>query len=158
FGASPRHLAALARPPIRPRRRDARHDRTASERASTPAPVLQETAGPTRFMHRLARRTGEKCLRHRPSRTSYPQKPAKIAGLLQVEYCIRLYVVILFAGGGKHVHRTRTGATRATWRVEMATKAAGKQNVVTLKHLAAALAESHEVPKKKSVEILTDLV
>ena len=40
----------------------------------------------------------------------------------------------------------------------MATKAAGKQNVVTLKHLAAALAEVHEVPKKKSVEILTDLV
>ena len=40
----------------------------------------------------------------------------------------------------------------------MATKAPGKQNVVTLKHLAAALAEVHEVPKKKSVEILTDLV
>ena len=40
----------------------------------------------------------------------------------------------------------------------MATKAAAKQNVVTLKHLAAALADSHEVPKKKSVEILTDLV
>ena len=40
----------------------------------------------------------------------------------------------------------------------MATKAPGKQNVVTLKHLAAALAEIHEVPKKKSVEVLTDLV
>ena len=40
----------------------------------------------------------------------------------------------------------------------MATKPAGKQNVVTLKHLAAALAEIHEVPKKKSVEVLTDLV
>ncbi len=40
----------------------------------------------------------------------------------------------------------------------MATKAAAKQNVVTLKHLAATLADSHEVPKKKSVEILTDLV
>ena len=40
---------------------------------------------------------------------------------------------------------------------EMATKTA-KQNVVTLKHLAATLAESHEVPKKQSVEMLTDLV
>ncbi len=40
----------------------------------------------------------------------------------------------------------------------MATKAAAKQNVVTLKHLAANLADSHELPKKKSVEMLTDLV
>jgi DNA-binding protein HU-beta len=40
----------------------------------------------------------------------------------------------------------------------MATKAAAKQTVVTLKHLAASLAESHEVPKKQSVEMLTDLV
>ena len=40
----------------------------------------------------------------------------------------------------------------------MATKAAAKQNVVTLKHLAAALADSHEVPKKKSIEFMTDLV
>jgi DNA-binding protein HU-beta len=40
----------------------------------------------------------------------------------------------------------------------MATKAAGKQTVVTLKHLAAALAESHELPKKTAVEVLTDMV
>ena len=29
---------------------------------------------------------------------------------------------------------------------------------VTLKHLAAAIADSHELPKKKAVEVLTDLV
>jgi len=40
----------------------------------------------------------------------------------------------------------------------MATKAAAKQTVVTLKHLAASLADTHEVPKKKAVEVLTDLV
>ncbi len=40
----------------------------------------------------------------------------------------------------------------------MATKAAAKQTVVTLKHLAAALADSHEVPKKQAVEMLTSLV
>ena len=40
----------------------------------------------------------------------------------------------------------------------MATKAASKQTVVTLKHLAAALAENHEVPKKTAVEMLTDMV
>ncbi len=40
----------------------------------------------------------------------------------------------------------------------MATKAAAKQTVVTLKHLAASLAETHEIAKKQSVEILTDLV
>jgi DNA-binding protein HU-beta len=41
----------------------------------------------------------------------------------------------------------------------MATKpATAKQNVVTLKHLAAALAENHELPKKATVDVLTDLV
>ena len=40
----------------------------------------------------------------------------------------------------------------------MATKVAGKQTVVTLKHLAAALAETHEVPKKTAVEMLTNMV
>jgi DNA-binding protein HU-beta len=40
----------------------------------------------------------------------------------------------------------------------MATKPATKQNVVTLKHLAAALAESHEIPKKAAVDVLTDMV
>jgi DNA-binding protein HU-beta len=33
-----------------------------------------------------------------------------------------------------------------------------KQNTVSLKHLAAALAESHEMPKKKGEAILGDLV
>ena len=40
----------------------------------------------------------------------------------------------------------------------MAAKTGTKQTVVTLKHLAATLADSHEVPKKKAVEVLTDLV
>lgn len=41
-----------------------------------------------------------------------------------------------------------------------ATKSAksGKVETVTLKHLAAALAEAHEIPKKQSVEILNDLI
>ena len=33
-----------------------------------------------------------------------------------------------------------------------------KQNVVTLKHLAADLGESHELSKKVATEVLTDLV
>jgi DNA-binding protein HU-beta len=37
-------------------------------------------------------------------------------------------------------------------------KAAAAQATVTLKHLAAALAESHEMAKKQSELILTDLV
>jgi DNA-binding protein HU-beta len=37
-------------------------------------------------------------------------------------------------------------------------KAAAAQATVTLKHLAAALAESHEIAKKQSELILTDLV
>ena len=40
----------------------------------------------------------------------------------------------------------------------MAAKTGTKQTVVTLKHLAAAIADLHEVPKKKAVEVLTDLV
>ncbi len=32
------------------------------------------------------------------------------------------------------------------------------QTTVTLKHIAAALAESHEIPKKRAEEILSDLV
>jgi DNA-binding protein HU-beta len=40
----------------------------------------------------------------------------------------------------------------------MATAAKAKQNTVSLKHLAAALAESHEMPKKQSEAILNDLV
>ena len=39
-----------------------------------------------------------------------------------------------------------------------ATAAKPKQNTVSLKHLAAALAESHEMPKKQSEAILGDLV
>ena len=35
---------------------------------------------------------------------------------------------------------------------------AAKQAVVTLKHLAAELAEKHEISKRVSTEILTDLV
>ena len=34
----------------------------------------------------------------------------------------------------------------------------GKVETVTLKHIAAALAEAHQIPKKQSVEILTDMV
>lgn len=34
----------------------------------------------------------------------------------------------------------------------------GKVETVTLKHLAAALAEAHNVPKKQAVEMLTDMV
>jgi DNA-binding protein HU-beta len=40
----------------------------------------------------------------------------------------------------------------------MATAAKAKQNTVSLKHLAAALADSHEIPKKQSEAILNDLV
>ena len=40
----------------------------------------------------------------------------------------------------------------------MATAAKAKQNTVCLKHLAAALAENHEIPKKQSEAILNDLV
>jgi DNA-binding protein HU-beta len=40
----------------------------------------------------------------------------------------------------------------------MATAAKAKQNTVSLKHLAAALAESHEMPKKQAEAILNDLV
>ena len=36
--------------------------------------------------------------------------------------------------------------------------AAKKQNTVSLKHLAATLAENHEIPKKQSEAILNDLV
>jgi DNA-binding protein HU-beta len=40
----------------------------------------------------------------------------------------------------------------------MATAAKAKQNTVSLKHLAAALAENHEMPKKQSEAMLNDLV
>ncbi len=40
----------------------------------------------------------------------------------------------------------------------MATAAKAKQNTVSLKHLAAALAESHELPKKQTEAMLNDLV
>ena len=39
-----------------------------------------------------------------------------------------------------------------------ATAAKPKVNTVSLKHLAAALAEDHEMSKKKSEDILGDLV
>jgi DNA-binding protein HU-beta len=47
--------------------------------------------------------------------------------------------------------------------VKTATKAApkaaaGKQATVTLKHLGAALAEAHEMPKKQAQAILDDMV
>ena len=38
------------------------------------------------------------------------------------------------------------------------TAAKAKQNTVSLKHLAAALAENHEMPKKQSEAVLNDLV
>ncbi len=37
-------------------------------------------------------------------------------------------------------------------------KAPAKVETVTLKHIAASLAETHEIPKKQSVELLEDLV
>lgn len=37
-------------------------------------------------------------------------------------------------------------------------KATAKIETVTLKHIAAALAEAHEIPKKQSVALLEDLV
>jgi len=40
----------------------------------------------------------------------------------------------------------------------MATQKAGTQATVTLKHLAAALAEGHEMPKKQAEGILNDTV
>ena len=47
----------------------------------------------------------------------------------------------------------RAAAKKAT----KATKAV-KQNTVTLKHLGAALAEAHEIPKKQAQEMLDDMV
>jgi DNA-binding protein HU-beta len=38
------------------------------------------------------------------------------------------------------------------------TAAKAKQNTVSLKHLAAALAENHEMPKKQGEAVLNDLV
>jgi DNA-binding protein HU-beta len=40
----------------------------------------------------------------------------------------------------------------------MAKAPAAKQNTVTLKHLGAALAEAHEVPKKQAQAMLEDMV
>lgn len=40
----------------------------------------------------------------------------------------------------------------------MAKAAAAKIETVTLKHIAAALAEAHEMPKKQSIALLEDLV
>ncbi len=40
----------------------------------------------------------------------------------------------------------------------MASKPAAKVDTVTLRHLSAALAESHELPKKQAQAILEDLV
>lgn len=40
----------------------------------------------------------------------------------------------------------------------MATQKAGTPATVTLKHLAASLAESHEIPKKQAETILNDMV
>ena len=37
-------------------------------------------------------------------------------------------------------------------------KATAKIETVTLKHIAAALAEAHEIPKKQSIALLEDLV
>src|SRR6185503_62934 len=46
----------------------------------------------------------------------------------------------------------------ATMATQPATAAKPKVNTVSLKHLAAALAEDHEMPKKQSEAILGDLV
>ena len=50
----------------------------------------------------------------------------------------------------------RAAAKKAT-KATKATKAV-KQNTVTLKHLGAALAEAHEIPKKQAQEMLDDMV
>jgi DNA-binding protein HU-beta len=47
-------------------------------------------------------------------------------------------------------------ATAKTAAAKTAAKA--KQNTVSLKHLAAALAENHELPKKQTEAMLNDLV
>jgi DNA-binding protein HU-beta len=40
----------------------------------------------------------------------------------------------------------------------MAEKSAPKVDTVTLRHLGAALAESHEIPKKQGIAVLEDMV
>jgi DNA-binding protein HU-beta len=40
----------------------------------------------------------------------------------------------------------------------MAEKSAPKVDTVTLRHIGAALAESHELPKKQGIAVLEDLV
>lgn len=49
-----------------------------------------------------------------------------------------------------------TAAKKAT--KAPAKKAAAKVETVTLKHIAATLAEAHEIPKKQSVAILEDMI
>lgn len=39
-----------------------------------------------------------------------------------------------------------------------AAKAAAKVNTVTIRHIGAALAEAHEIPKKQATAVLDDLV
>jgi len=46
----------------------------------------------------------------------------------------------------------------ATAKTAAKTAAKAKQNTVSLKHLAAELAEGHEVPKKQAEAMLNDLV
>lgn len=47
-------------------------------------------------------------------------------------------------------------AAKAT--VKAAAKTVAKPNTVTLRHLGAALAETHEMPKKQALAVLEDLV
>src|SRR5688500_2847279 len=47
---------------------------------------------------------------------------------------------------------------RSTLGIKRMAEVSSKPVVVTLKHLAAALAEKHDIPKKVSGEILSDLI
>jgi DNA-binding protein HU-beta len=55
---------------------------------------------------------------------------------------------------GKSQQREKTMAKAAA----KATKAPAKVDTVTLKHLGAALAEAHEMPKKQAQAILDDMI
>jgi len=58
----------------------------------------------------------------------------------------------------KPCHIVRSAAASTTEEVSMAKKAAATPATITLKHLAAALAEEHDLSKKAAEAILGDLV
>ena len=52
----------------------------------------------------------------------------------------------------------KKSATKAATKTKAAAKAAPKVDTVTLRHLGAALAEAHELPKKQGIAVLEDMV